>query len=49
MQASVDLWDDFGVPIAFLSENDEHVLFDLVDYVSTIDDSMPSLAKSETS
>ena len=35
MQALEDLWEDLCVPTAFISDNDEHVLFDLVDYVST--------------
>ena len=47
MQASVDLWDDFDVPTAFLSENDEHVLFDLVEYVNTLDDPCPAWLKQK--
>ena len=49
MQALEDLWEDLCVPTAFISDNDEHVLFDLVDYVSHFCGSMPSMVKAETS
>ena len=42
MQALEDLWEDLCVPTAFISDNDEHVLFDLVDYVSTSMDPCPA-------
>ena len=41
MQALEDLWEDLCVPTAFISDNDEHVLFNLVNYVSTSVDPCP--------
>ena len=45
MQALEDLWQDLCVPTAFISDNDEHVLFDLVNYVSTSVDPCPTWLK----
>ena len=47
MQALEDLWEDLCVPIAFISDNDEHVLFDLVDYVNTSVDPCPAWLKQK--
>ena len=47
MQALEDLWEDLCVPIAFISDNDEHVLFDLVDYVGTSVDPCPTWLKQK--
>ena len=47
MQALEDLWEDLCVPTAFISDNDEHVLFDLVDYVSTSVDPCPAWLKQK--
>ena len=45
MQALEDLWEDLCVPTAFISDNDEHVLFDLVNYVGTSMDPCPAWLK----
>ena len=47
MQALEDLWEDLCVPTAFVSDNDEHVLFDLVNYVSTSVDICPAWLKQK--
>ena len=47
MQALEDLWEDLCVPTAFISDNDEHVLFDLVNYVSTSVDPCPAWLKQK--
>ena len=47
MQALEDLWEDLCVPTTFISDNDEHVLFDLVDYVSTSVDPCPAWLKQK--
>ena len=47
MQALEDLWEDLCVPTAFISDNDEHVLFDLVNYVSTSVDPCPVWLKQK--
>ena len=47
MQALEDLWEDLCVPTAFISDNDEHVLFDLVDYVGTSVDPCPAWLKQK--
>ena len=47
MQALEDLWEDLCVPIAFILDNDEHVLFDLVDYVGTSVDPCPAWLKQK--
>ena len=47
MQALEDLWEDLCVPTAFISDNDEHVLFDLVNYVSTSVDPCPTWLKQK--
>ena len=47
MQALEDLWQDLCVPTAFISDNDEHLLFDLVDYVGTSVDPYPAWLKQK--
>ena len=47
MQALEDLLEDLCVPTTFISDNDEHVLFDLVDYVSTSVDPCPAWLKQK--
>ena len=47
MQALEDLWEDLCVPTTFISDNDEHVLFDLVNYVSTSVDPCPTWLKQK--
>ena len=47
MQALEDLWEDLCVPTAFISDNDEHVLFDLVNYFSTSVDPCPTWLKQK--
>ena len=47
MQALEDLWEDLCVPTAFISDNDEHVLFDLVNYVSTSVNPYPTWLKQK--
>ena len=47
MQALEALWEDLCVPTAFISDNDEHVLFDLVNYVSTSTDPCPAWLKQK--
>ena len=47
MQALEDLWEDLCVLTAFISDNDEHVLFDLVNYVSTSVDPCPAWLKQK--
>ena len=47
MQALEDLWEDLCVPTAFISDNDEHVLFDLVNYVGTSVDPCPAWLKQK--